>query len=552
MAHGIEDRSHRRAVSYGRQSRERDDKSAASPEAQRTKTLRAIEDRGWTFVDHYEDRGRSGWDPKVDRPGLAAALAELEAGRADALVVYRLDRLTRRGVVEAVRLVERIQAAGAVLVSATEPEFDLSTPVGSGFFAILSAMAAQESENISTRTRAAKAVLREVGSHMSGRPPFGHTAVMVARGGLTVRDLVAEPTEAPVVVELVRRVLGGESVNSLARELNARGITTRQGATWTTGKLGRLLRSPTLAGYVPEHRDGRSAPAPRDSRGRVMLARDGHGKPLRPWEPLVSPADWERLQDVLDTRPRSRGTSREPSLLGGAGLLRCAECGGPMVADRRPARPDGSDPSSYRCAWHRSGKTSATCPGVAVNMTSVEDFLVRAVFKHAGTLDPADSDDLAQLTKAADRFTASRSAGAALAAERAALEAAAESARASLERLDDDREAGAFDGALGTERYRRQVAQLTAHYEDARRALESLPEPTVDLGPLLDVVSALDDPEADPIGPGSPWAAWDLAERREFLGVFLERVDVRKGSAHGGNGRGPVFDPVQRLALHWR
>src|SRR5690606_14058007 len=133
---------------------------------------------------------------------------------------------------------------------------------------------------------------REAGSHMSGRPPYGHRAEKVLRGGLTVRDLVVEPAEAAVVRDVVARVITGESVVSLAADLNARGVTTRSGAAWTTSGLGRLLRSPTLAGYMPAHREGRNASAPRDARGRVMIATDAEGALMQPWEPIVDPADF--------------------------------------------------------------------------------------------------------------------------------------------------------------------------------------------------------------------------------------------------------------------
>lgn len=551
MPHDEEPGPTRRAVTYARQSKERGDKSAASPEGQRRATRAHVEAQGWEHFEHFADLGRSGWDPKADRPGLDGALAALEAGHADVIVVHRLDRLSRAGVVEAVALVRRIQKAGAVFVSVKEPFFDLTDEMGLAVFGIFAALAKQESDNISTRTLAAKAVLRGVGSHMSGRPPYGHAAVKVMRDGLTVRDLIADPVEAPVVRDVVGRVLRNESVVSLARDLNARGITTRSGSAWTTSTLGRLLRSPTLAGYMPAHREGRNTAAPRDSRGRVMIATGDDGRPMQPWEPLVTPSDWHRLQDVLDARPAVRGTAREASLLGGA-FLRCGECGGPMAADRRPLRPDGTSGSAYRCAWHRSGKKRDVCPGVSVNMDGTDEFVIGAVFRRLAALDPENPDDLAILADAAERFTATRETDGALTTERSTLAATVESARAALERLDDDRAEGIFDGALGGERYARQVRAYTKQYESASTALASLPEPTVDLGPLLDLASAADEPGAGPLAPGAPWAKWEIEEWREFLGLFLERVEARKGVRRGGAGRGPIFDGAERLTLVWR
>ena len=66
--------------------------------------------------------------------------------------------------------------------------------------------------------------------------------------------------------------------------------------------------------------------------------------------------------------------------------------------------------------------------------------------------------------------------------------------------------------------------------------------------PWLDALSAADDAEVGPIGPGSSWDGWDLVERREFLSLVLDRVEVRKGAHSGGN---TPFRGDQRLRLVW-
>jgi DNA invertase Pin-like site-specific DNA recombinase len=525
----------RRAVTYARQSKERDDRSTASPEAQRKSTAAHVASRpGWTLVAHYEDLGRSGYDPTTDRPGLEAALATLERGEADALVVYRLDRLTRRGVIEAVELVRRIPRAGAVLVSATESEFDLSTPMGAAIFAMLAAMAEQESANISARTKGAKAVLRDAGSHMSGRPPFGLRAVKVQRDGLTVRHLEPDPDTAPHVRDVVERILTGASVRSEAARLASLGLRTASGAEWTTSALGKLLRSPALAGYMTAHRPGRSVAAPRDARGRVVIATDDDGRLMRPWEGPLEPAVWHRLQDLLDSRPMTPGTTREASLLGAQGLLKCGECGGPMVADRRATG------GAYRCSWHRTGKRP-DCPGVSVSLPHTESWLVNAVFRRIAALDPEDEADLRLLAEVATRHGA-QTADPIAEAERSTLTAARDTALATLERLDDDRAAGLFDGELGAKRYARQVDALTRRHAEAEEALAALPSGSIDITAWLDSVGVAGE-------PGAGFDTWSLEERREFLALFVDRVEVLKAAYRGT--RNDRFRPQERFRLWW-
>ncbi|MDT0466156.1 recombinase family protein [Streptomyces gibsoniae] len=76
---------HVRAVSYIRQSRKREDDSASSPEAQRTKCEALITAKGWDNAGHFADVGKSGWDPKVVRPEFEEMMSAVRAGHVDAV-----------------------------------------------------------------------------------------------------------------------------------------------------------------------------------------------------------------------------------------------------------------------------------------------------------------------------------------------------------------------------------------------------------------------------------------------------------------------------------
>ena len=532
-----------RASSYGRQSKRREDDSVGSPTAQREKTTAFIAARGWTHVGpHYEDLGASGYDPKADRPGLDALLAAVRRGEVDRLVVYRLDRLTRRGVVEAVRLVGALAEFGASLASVEEPYLDTSTPMGRGIFSIFAAMAEQESANISQRTRATKEVLQRAGSWSGGPRPFGFEAVKSSRDGLTVTTLRRHPTEGPVVADLAARVLAGASIAGQARRLNLTATRTSTGSEWSTSTVARLLRSPVIAGYSVERRPGDTA----SSYTQVVL-RDAAGEPLQPWDALVEPADWHRLQAVIATRRGGRGPRpTEPTLLSGD-LFRCASCGGRMSGDRRTG---GS--GTYRCTLHRRG--SALCPGAAVAMSLTDDHVVRAVFDRLRDLDPErDPADAALMRAVVSRYTSHHSYPATEASQRAALVVLAD-ADAGLARLDDDRAAGVFSGPTGTDRYRRQSAALSDRADAARATLASLPRASdaEDVAERWrDIVAELDAGAFAYTDPDSPWQAWTLPERRDFLALFLDRITVGKATTtHSGGDKTP-WRGHERLTLHW-
>lgn len=506
---------------------------------QREKTVAFATARGWQHVAHFEDVGASGYDPKADRPGLDALLASVRRRDVDVVIVYRLDRLTRRGVVEAVRLVGEMSDHGASLASVNEPFLDTSTPMGRGIFGLFAAMAEQESANISQRVTATKALLRRAGSYAGGPRVYGYNIGKDFRDGLTLTVLVPNPAEARVVAAVAARVADGASLAGEAKRLNVEGIRTARGAEWATSTLSRLMKSPTIAGYLVERR------VPASGRGyEQVIIRDEAGRPLDVWEPLVAPADWHRLQQVIATRSTGRGPRPTPTLLGGADFFHCAHCDGRMGGDRRT---DGS--GSYRCTAHRRG--SARCEGAAVSMRHTDSYVTRLVWDRAMSLDPHDADDLALLRAVALRFNDATEADPATDSARRAAEAVIADAAQALTQLDEDRAAGVFKGTSGTERYRRQSEALDDRADAARATLSTLPEPSSgdDLSGLLDLLSVLR--EADVIdSPESPWSAWTVDERRQFLGYFLAEVTVSKATKHGGGDK-VVWVADERLGVTW-
>jgi DNA invertase Pin-like site-specific DNA recombinase len=159
--------------------------------------------RQWRLIAIYEDAGISG--KKLDRPGLMAALDDVGQGRAAAVVVAKLDRLSR-SLVDFAGLMARARDQGWNLV-ALDLGIDLSTPAGEFMSNVMASAAQWERRIIGQRTRDALAVKRQQGVRL-GRP--------------TVL--------APEVAERICAAhAGGASLASIARDLNARGVPTAHG-----------------------------------------------------------------------------------------------------------------------------------------------------------------------------------------------------------------------------------------------------------------------------------------------------------------------------------
>ncbi|HEY7551226.1 MAG TPA: recombinase family protein [Hyphomicrobiaceae bacterium] len=117
-------------------------------------------------VDRLFTEKASGKSTK-DRPRLEKAIDLLGTG--DTLVVAEWDRATR-SMLDGIKLIERINARGALLKVLDKPHLDLTTPLGRGFIAFLSAMAEDERERIARRAHDGRAAARRRGVRMGRKP----------------------------------------------------------------------------------------------------------------------------------------------------------------------------------------------------------------------------------------------------------------------------------------------------------------------------------------------------------------------------------------------
>ena len=153
-----------RAIAYGRVSTDRQVVSGLSLEGQRDTLTAEITHRGWQLVDLViEEDGESGKD--LDRPGIRRVLDRLAAGEVDALVVTKLDRLTR-STLDSAELLAWATRLGVRIV-ALDLGLDTSTPTGRMVVTVMSAVAEWEREAIASRTRDALATRRKQGGKTS-------------------------------------------------------------------------------------------------------------------------------------------------------------------------------------------------------------------------------------------------------------------------------------------------------------------------------------------------------------------------------------------------
>ena len=151
---------------------------------------------GWTGLPTlYDDGGYSGGT--MERPALQRLLVDIEAGRVDVIVVYKVDRLTR-ALSDFAKLVEIFDRRGVSFVSITQ-QFNTTTSMGRLTLNILLSFAQFERELIGERVRDKVAASKKKGMWMGGTVPLGYD--------VKDRKLVVNKAEARTVVDIYRRYL---------------------------------------------------------------------------------------------------------------------------------------------------------------------------------------------------------------------------------------------------------------------------------------------------------------------------------------------------------
>lgn len=275
--------------------------------------LRRLADQsGWTLVE-YVDNNRSTAKDTAKRPAFDRMLADVSAGRVDVIAAWHLDRLARHPK-QMERLLDVCEAHNTPIVTVAAGDLDLSTPAGRAVARTVVAWSGYEVEQKGLRQARRHQQNAEAGTWSGGVPPYGYRAMS--------GQLVEDPDQADIVREIVQRVLAGESLRMIARDLDLRGVPTR-GRRW----------------YPSTVRDIAAAP-------RYAALRVHRGKVVGPaqWPALIAPEVHAAVAQIIRNPDRRTTTTQQRSRLL-SGLAACGVCGQKLVA-AKSRRGD----AAYRCS----------------------------------------------------------------------------------------------------------------------------------------------------------------------------------------------------------
>jgi DNA invertase Pin-like site-specific DNA recombinase len=327
-----------------------------SLDAQRESCERYIANQaclGWKLLpDHYDDGGFTG--ANLERPAFQQLMRDVEAGKIDVVVVYKVDRLSR-SLLDFAKVMERFSNGGAAFVSVTQ-NFSTADAMGRLTLNLLMSFAEFEREMIAERTRDKIAGARRKGKWTGGPAPLGYDVVD--------RKLVVNAAEADLVRRIFDLYLAKRSAVAVAHALNAESRTTKHQVTkegksrgarpWDKNAVLHALRSPIPAGLVPC--------------GKEVFA--GEHKAI------VDRGAYERVQALLKegSKPQHRWGRNPDYIL--TGLLRCARCNAAFTP--ASTRKANRTYRYYRCST-RDKQGIDACESSPLPAAAIEEFVVERV-----------------------------------------------------------------------------------------------------------------------------------------------------------------------------
>jgi site-specific DNA recombinase len=308
------------------------------------------------LVPHeYSDGGYTG--ANMERPGVRQLLADIEAGKIDCVVVYKVDRLSR-SLIDFGRMMEMFENKGVCFVSITQ-QFNTNSSLGRLTLNILLSFAQFEREIISERTRDKQVAARKKGKWTGGHLILGYD--LDPRGG----RLVVNPEEAERVREVFRLYNEGTTVLDIVRRLDQFGWRNKQ---WTT-QDGKLYGGSPLRRCHVYNLLGNIIYSGRIKVGEEIFPGEHDG--------IIDVATFDQAQARLKENAWTAGNSNRvkmESLL--RGIIYCSCCGSGMYSTYSASKQRRY---RYYVCYRSQQKLEGYCTTRAISAPSVEDAVVEGI-----------------------------------------------------------------------------------------------------------------------------------------------------------------------------
>lgn len=337
----------------------------------------------------YEDEGFSGGN--INRPQFKKLLKDIKTKKYDALICYRLDRISRN-VADFSATLELLQTNNCDFISIKE-QFDTSTPMGRAMVYISSVFAQLERETIAERVRDNMLQLSKTGRWLGGITPLGFDSERVIYYDDMFKEksmskLIPNAEELEIVKEIYSLYLNLQSATQVAKTLAKRGINGKRDGFLNSGRILDILQNPVYVisddkvheylkskkinvfgepngcGYLSYNKD-------KDDKSEWIAAISNH-------KGIINSGDWIKVQQ---NRSNNKGSSIKSNssisetLLNG--VLKCGICGSSMYSKKGRVSPKTGNPKYYYICSQKEHKFKTTCNNKNINSCIIDGLVLK-------------------------------------------------------------------------------------------------------------------------------------------------------------------------------
>jgi len=310
-----------RAVIYTRVSTE-GQLDGFSMDAQEKENRKYAAKNGMTVVKVFREEGKSGQYAEK-RPAFLAMMEFCKSGKADVLIVHKVDRFSRMKIVETYQALEELENAKIRFVAVAD-RIDTMTPTTDENVLKEASKANGFIQNLKGEVRKGQIAGAECNMHMGGIPPYGYKV------DPETKLLELDKIRAATVKKIFQFYADGESANDICNWLTKQGNKTVNHNLFTPSTLYNMLRNEKYRGCFTWDKA-----TPKDSDGH----RNGHtqkeeyirnegGCPA-----IVSKELWEKVQERLAENSSQASRAKPKRYYPLNGMIYCAKCGARMTGN---------------------------------------------------------------------------------------------------------------------------------------------------------------------------------------------------------------------------
>lgn len=345
-----------------------------SIDEQRRRNIEYCEKEGHEVFKVYEDRGISGKNIS-GRPGLKDLLQDANAGKFDLVIVWKLNRISRK-LIDILNIVDTLDKNKIAFRSLTE-SFETETPAGKLQLNIMGAIGEFERGTIAENVKMGMIARAREGKWNGGKV-LGYDIVEIPSEGKKRKEtkLVINEKEAMTVRRIFELYSEGHGYKATVNRVNQEGHRSKKGNPFATATIKEILKNPVYIGKIRYNvRQDWNEKRRRNINPDPILVDGEH-------EAIIDTEIWEKVQIILNDRSKTHNRVYDSELIL-SGLLKCPVCGASMtVSMSTRKRKDGSKAvNEYYACGNWKNKGTAVCNSNSVKAEVADEVVINKLIE---------------------------------------------------------------------------------------------------------------------------------------------------------------------------